>query len=524
VRLEAVKAESKVEDETLFGGPAEETAGLSAYERIRLENIRQREELFARLEFGEAKAGLGPRTPGPGPRTPGPGPRTPGRAPAARRLLRSPSKVARRVSSRLAEGKVVGIDRFNPEAATAGVSRRGVKAELKARSGRPAGAKASHVRRPQPALRVPGLAEVPGRRLALEEFGFPECSGLMAALGSPAAAGAGTSAAAWPALTITPGQVAKLVPERIFSVAVHPGPRLVAAAGDKRGHLGLWACEDREGSTHLLRYHSRPVNCLSWDLAQPTLLLSTSYDGTVRQLDADQQVSSLLYHDPAFLAAGGWCSSHAQADPHTLVVSQQGGVVVVDRRAGALPVASHRLLERHLVKSISCHPGRPHLLLAGANNGTCYIYDLRWPAAQGALLPPVSELLGAARSLSSAQFSPDGRQAATLSFDNNLRLYNTETTLAAISPSAQVHHNNQTGRWLTPLRASWHPGRAGLLATGSMEQPRQVELWATEGGRLALAARLRGEELSSVASVLAIHPTRDAVLGGNASGRLHLFM
>ena len=78
-----------------------------------------------------------------------------------------------------------------------------------------------------------------------------------------------------------------------------------------------------------------------------------------------------------------------------------------------------------------------------------------------------------------------------------------------------------------------------------------MEVWRTGGDKLTLEGLLRGEELSSVASVLAIHPTRslsflmllfskkdrgtkkllhhnsfcrDAVVGGNSSGRLHLFM
>ena len=93
--------------------------------------------------------------------------------------------------------------------------------------------------------------------------------------------------------------------------------------------------------------------------------------------------------------------------------------------------------------------------------------------------------------------------------------------------------------------------RDDLLVTGSMERPRQMEVWRTGGDKLTLEGLLRGEELSSVASVLAIHPTRslsvmvlsfliktrstkkllnhhyfcrDAVVGGNSSGRLHLFM
>ena len=50
--------------------------------------------------------------------------------------------------------------------------------------------------------------------------------------------------------------------------------------------------------------------------------------------------------------------------------------------------------------------------------------------------------------------------------------------------------------------------RDDLLVTGSMERPRQMEVWRTEGDKLTLEGLLRGEELSSVASVLAIHPTR----------------
>ena len=50
--------------------------------------------------------------------------------------------------------------------------------------------------------------------------------------------------------------------------------------------------------------------------------------------------------------------------------------------------------------------------------------------------------------------------------------------------------------------------RDDLLVTGSMERPRQMEVWRTGGDKLTLEGLLRGEELSSVASVLAIHPTR----------------
>jgi WD40 repeat protein len=331
-------------------------------------------------------------------------------------------------------------------------------------------------------------------------------------------------------LTINPERVAKVVPDRIFSVALHPGPdKLVAACGGKWGAVGLWECEDTESPSHgvhLLNYHSRPVNCLTWDSAASHQLISTSYDGTTRQLDVTKQEASLLYHDPDFLEAGGWASFHCQPEANSFLVSlgNQGAVARVDRRVGPRPVATLGLFDRLHAKSISSHPTQPHLLLAANNKGGCFIFDLRVSPKGRGLLDPVTELLGAERSLSSCQFSPTGGQVVTLSSDDKLRLYKTAEPGASTLPCAQVKHNNHTGRWLTPFRASWHPARENLLAMGSMERPRRIELWSTEGGRLTMAGQLQGEELGSVASIVALHPSRDAIVGGNSSGRLHLFM
>ena len=42
-------------------------------------------------------------------------------------------------------------------------------------------------------------------------------------------------------MKITAEQVAKVVPQRIFSVAVHPTEsKILALVGDKWGRLGLW--------------------------------------------------------------------------------------------------------------------------------------------------------------------------------------------------------------------------------------------------------------------------------------------
>jgi WD repeat-containing protein 76 len=95
--------------------------------------------------------------------------------------------------------------------------------------------------------------------------------------------------------------VAKVCPDRIYSLAVHPSRHhLLVCAGDKSGHIGLWSSVDQEANTtvdnavdasghsntvHLVRPHQSVVSCLQWT---PTTgcLFSSSYDGTVRWFHA----------------------------------------------------------------------------------------------------------------------------------------------------------------------------------------------------------------------------------------------
>lgn len=84
--------------------------------------------------------------------------------------------------------------------------------------------------------------------------------------------------------------VAKVTPDRIYSVAAHPSEdKLIACAGDKWGHIGLWNVDahstDSGNGTHLFRVHSRPICGLHWATADS--MISASYDGTVRRLNVE---------------------------------------------------------------------------------------------------------------------------------------------------------------------------------------------------------------------------------------------
>lgn len=501
LKKEAVKSEEETQANPMFDG-------LCEYEIIRMKNILERQAMFQSLDIDDTKMELGV---------------TPSKnkhVPSARGLASEKKErevLPPRKSARLAGGLVPDIDRFVPlveepeEESIASLEDLGIgdaftKADdeefVEKTKQLLAGFKAD-------------AKEKDGR--ASQPISFGDFNSSLSKL------------------TITDEHVAKVVPDRIFSVSLHPGDsRLVCAVGGKQGHVGLWDVMSRDkrfhDGVHVYQPHSRPVNSMSWDSADSSRLVTTSYDGTSRVLDCGLSQWRMVYGEKEYLEAGGWTSCHAQHSPDTWLISQgnTGTVVLVDTRVGwQSPTSRMKCYDRLNPKSLSVHPQQTSLFLTGTNKGGCYIFDLR-TAGASSLMKPVSELSGHSRSLSSCVFSKvSGDQVATLASDDKLRLYDTSAASLSrpvIPPQCSVRHNNQTGRWLTPLRLAWHPVRPGLLASGSMMRPRQIEVWDTRGGDLRMAAQLTGESLGSVTSIVDIHPSRDVIVGGNSSGRCHVFM
>ena len=79
------------------------------------------------------------------------------------------------------------------------------------------------------------------------------------------------------------------------------------------------------------------MNCLSFNQYFDTKLISTSYDGTIRSFDLENQVSELLYG--AEDDENSYLTYHSQRDPSTFYVSGKyldkhvtAGVGIVDMR------------------------------------------------------------------------------------------------------------------------------------------------------------------------------------------------
>merc|ERR1711892_963855 len=483
-----------------------EMVGLCEYEKIRLRNIREREALFNELNISEANSELKHLLNITTKNKQGPSKR------GIASIKKEKEILPPRKSSRLRGGKVAEIDRYVPELETTVEETPILLQSLDIKETFNNSSDPASLTHAQNFLTSPSTATTSKSTISFSG------SSLKSATSS---------------LSLSEEQVAKVVPGRIFSLALHPSSNpLIAAVGDKSGHVGLWdilATSSPNNGVHLYQPHTRPVNCLTWDMANTNNLISTSYDGTTRMLDTERQEHTIIYGEKEFIEQGGWTSWHSQVSADTFLISRgkTGALALVDRRVGwESPATKYKVFDRLHAKTISVHPLQNNIFLTCNNKGGCYIFDTRKTTkSSNELMTPISELLGHTKSLSSCLFSPiTGNQVVTISTDDKLRLFNTTQTSKTIAPQCQIRHNNQTGRWLTPFRASWHPTREGMLVTGSMERPRQIEVWGTSSGSLDMVAKLRADDLGSVCSLVEIHPSREVVVGGNSSGRVHVFM
>ncbi|XP_069480291.1 WD repeat-containing protein 76 isoform X2 [Ambystoma mexicanum] len=323
-------------------------------------------------------------------------------------------------------------------------------------------------------------------------------------------------------MTLGEEQVAKVTKNRIFSVAIHPSEsRTLVAAGDKWGQVGLWNLDDRssDDGVYVFEPHSRPVGCLHFSPAHPAHLLSVSYDGTLRCGDVSKAVFDEVYRDEsASFSSFDFLSN----DCSTLIVGHwDADIAVVDRRT---PGTSHELLGQvnsKTVRTVHMHPvDLNYFLTAGA--GDVSIYDLRRMKPRG--MRPVASLSGNTKSVGSAYFSPvTGNRVVTICADDRIRVYDTSSLHAESPPILlSLKHNNNTGRWLTRFRPVWDYKQEDCFVVGSMARPRQIEIFH-ESGEL-VHAFTNEDYLGSVCSINALHPTRNLLVGGNSSGRLHVFM
>jgi len=334
-------------------------------------------------------------------------------------------------------------------------------------------------------------------------------------------------------LQVSEDDIAKLVPERIFSLEIHPSTsKLLVAAGDTWGRIGLWdvgAGDDAPVAT--FEPHSRPVAGLRVLPSAPHQLLSCAQDGAVRCLDLSGGPAAGFteVYRVAEDSDGDYASLHGLSrtagEGGSLVVCQSDGrVAMLDPRvwggAGAL-FALHD-------KKVYCadySATRPWLLATSSIDRTVRLWDTRSFSSQ-AKPKPLHELPHGL-AVTAARFSPTGTKLLTTCNDNLLRVYDAsgDASWAAkrgayTTAFAAAKHNNHTGRFITPFQAEWVRGSDEAYVCGSLEQPRGIDVLRADGGA---EPRMTHDNVTSVLSLLAWHPTAPILAASNASGKVLLW-
>jgi WD repeat-containing protein 76 len=331
----------------------------------------------------------------------------------------------------------------------------------------------------------------------------------------------------------------------------HPtADRPLIFAGDKMGNLGLFdasqnspgvKAEDNGDDEELgdrpepaitaFKLHSRTISSFLFP-ADPSFLYSGSYDSSIRRLDLQKEVAVEVYA-PASMDDDEPISGIdiPYTDPNIMYFSTLNGSFGRHDVRTPSDTEIWQLSEKK-IGGFSLHPLQPHLVATASLDRMLRIWDLRKISGKGDARQP--NLLGehtSRLSVSHAAWSAAGH-VATASYDDTVKIYSFpsaskwkvghELDEAAMEPSAVIKHNNQTGRWVTILKAQWQQRpEDGIpkFVIGNMN--RFVDVYTSEGEQLA---QLGGDGISAVPAVAQFHPTRDWVAAGTASGKLCLWM
>ncbi|XP_039578970.1 WD repeat-containing protein 76, partial [Passer montanus] len=312
--------------------------------------------------------------------------------------------------------------------------------------------------------------------------------------------------------------IRKVVKSRVCSMAIHPSEStILVAAGDKFGHVGLWnvGCGTEEGA-HMFIPHSFHVNCMHFSPCNPAHLLSLS-NNTLRCGDVTKAVFDEVCRSEEDLS----CFDFLEENACTAIVSQWAGpVALVDRRTPGVSSELSVDIGFRRIRTVHVHPVKKQYFLAAGSVDVC-VFDVRY-LRNTKENKPLSTLTGHTKSVASAYFSPvTGSRVVTVCADDKLRVYDTTSLSPTVTLLSSISHNNNTGRWLSRFRAIWDPKQEHCFLVGSMAQPRQIEVFQDTGKLLHSFYNV--DCLNSVCSINVVHPSQNILVGGNSSGRLHVF-
>ncbi|KAG0278375.1 hypothetical protein BGZ95_004162 [Linnemannia exigua] len=329
----------------------------------------------------------------------------------------------------------------------------------------------------------------------------------------------------WPTVKVCQG--------RIYCMAIHENKdKVLVCGGDVDGNLGFWDLDEsqaddyepepeEEPNIYNYKAHSRTLSSMQYSPTEPNKLFTTSYDGSIRYLDLVQQKfmeSYVVSRDASDHLGSVSINSTGQ---HLWFADVDGGVTLKDIRTPKDEMVYRKILHEKKVGCVNVNPKYDNLIVTSSLDRTMKIWDIR-TFGQYKEDEPIVEMASFEHRLSvtSAMWSPDGESIASTSYDDNVRIFNNfEPSLpdfTEIPEPVRIPHNNQSGRWVTMLRAVWSH-QFNWFSIGNMNK--SVDIYSRGTGDLM--ANLNDRRiLTTVPAVNAWHPSRVLLASGMANGKM----
>lgn len=330
--------------------------------------------------------------------------------------------------------------------------------------------------------------------------------------------------------------VIKVMKERIYSIAVHPDPsKILIAAGGKFGELSFLDGTDSSHPDKMLsdlpeakeyrpgvysfRPHTGSISNLRYNPANSVQLFSTSYDNIVRCLDITTGTFDELYNfgeDNGDVVTGFDLDSTG----NLLYFSDTDGMFRwADRRTPEI-IKEIRLHDKKIGGVSVCRDGK--YLATASNDGTVGLWDLRKLPAGSTDEVSALHTLTFRRSVTSVCFNPqDSSKLLSTCYDDHVRVHYNITGSADSSSHSEMSHNNQTGRWITNFKAVWDPKSPNYAVVGNMN--RGIDIIDASATSAEIVRNITSEYLTAQPAVNAFHPNLDVVASGNASGKIAIW-
>ncbi|KAG0287254.1 hypothetical protein BGZ98_004738 [Dissophora globulifera] len=329
----------------------------------------------------------------------------------------------------------------------------------------------------------------------------------------------------WPTIKVCEG--------RVYCMAIHENKdKILVCGGDIDGNVGFWDLDEsldedyepdynEQPNTYQYKVHTRTLSSMQYSPTDPTKLYTTSYDGSVRYFDLTKAKILESYVVKADASDHLGSISMDSTGQQLWFADNDGAVTLKDVRTPKDEMVYRKVLHEKKVGCVNVNPKYSNLIITSSLDRTMKIWDIR-TFGQYKADEAIAEIAEFPHRLSvtSAMWSPDGMSIASTSYDDNVRIFNNFDPalpdIKEIPEPVRIHHNNQSGRWVTMLRAVWSH-QFNWFSIGNMNK--SVDIYSRGTGDLM--ANLRDAQvLTTVPAVNAWHPNRVLLASGMANGKM----